>query len=98
MAKSVQDGRGLLTELPSPFQYGGQDRDPAGSTAMIASMIPSGARVLDVGCGTGSVSRLSPGFFHGKQIIVPQQIAWWNWAEDDIRIRLRICRFDQQDN
>ena len=25
---------------------------------MIASMIPSGARVLDVGCGTGSVSRL----------------------------------------
>jgi methionine biosynthesis protein MetW len=45
-------------ELPSPLRYGGQDLDPAESTAMIASMIPSGARVLDVGCGTGSVSRL----------------------------------------
>jgi methionine biosynthesis protein MetW len=58
MVGSDQDGRGLLTGLPSPFRYGGQDLDPAESTAMIASMIPSGARVLDVGCGTGSVSRL----------------------------------------
>lgn len=58
MAKSEQHGRGLLTELPSPLRYGGQDLDPAESAAMIASMIPSGARVLDVGCGTGSVSRL----------------------------------------
>jgi methionine biosynthesis protein MetW len=58
MAKSDQHGRGLLTELPSPFRYGGQDLDPTESTGMIASMIPAGARVLDVGCGTGSVSRL----------------------------------------
>src|SRR6267378_8385788 len=58
MARSDQHGRGFLAELPSPLRYGGQDLDPAESTAMIASMIPSGARVLDVGCGTGSVSRL----------------------------------------
>ena len=58
MAANDQRGRGLLTELPSPLRYGGQDLDPAESTAMIASMIPSGGRVLDVGCGTGSVSRL----------------------------------------
>jgi methionine biosynthesis protein MetW len=58
MTGSDQNGRGLLTGSPSPLRYGGQDLDPAESTAMIASMIPSGARVLDVGCGTGSVSRL----------------------------------------
>jgi len=58
MATIDEGARGLLTELPSPLRYGGQDLDPAESTAMIASMIPSGARVLDVGCGTGSVSRL----------------------------------------
>jgi methionine biosynthesis protein MetW len=58
MAATDQNGRGLLAELPSPLRYGGQDLDPAESTAMIASMIASRARVLDVGCGTGSVSRL----------------------------------------
>jgi methionine biosynthesis protein MetW len=58
MAAKDQPGRGLLMELPSPLRYGGQDLDPGESTGMIASMIPSGARVLDVGCGTGSVSRL----------------------------------------
>src|SRR5260370_25965333 len=58
MGRRDQHGRGFLTELPSALRYGGQDLDPAESTAMIASMIPSGARVLDVGCGTGSVSRL----------------------------------------
>jgi len=58
MAASDQHGRGLLTELPSPFRYGGQDLDPTESTGIISTMIPSGARVLDVGCGTGSVSRL----------------------------------------
>jgi methionine biosynthesis protein MetW len=58
MARIDEEARGLVTELPSPLRYSGQDLDPAESTAMIASMIPSGARVLDVGCGTGSVSRL----------------------------------------
>lgn len=58
MAANNQHVRGLLRELPAPLRYGGQDLDPAESTAMIATMIPSGARVLDVGCGTGSVSRL----------------------------------------
>jgi methionine biosynthesis protein MetW len=58
MATIDEGARGLVTELPSPLRYGGQDLDPAESTAMIASMIPPGARVLDVGCGTGSVSRL----------------------------------------
>jgi len=58
MAANDQHGRGLLTELPSPFRYGGQDLDPTESTGIISTMIPSGARVLDVGCGTGSVSRL----------------------------------------
>lgn len=58
MATIDEGAKGLVTELPSPLRYGGQDLDPAESTAMIASMIPSGARVLDVGCGTGSVSRL----------------------------------------
>jgi methionine biosynthesis protein MetW len=58
MAANEQYGRGFLTELPSPFRYGGQDLDPTESTGIIASLIASGARVLDVGCGTGSVSRL----------------------------------------
>jgi methionine biosynthesis protein MetW len=58
MAANEQYGRGFLTELPSPFRYGGQDLDPTESTGIISTRIPSGARVLDVGCGTGSVSRL----------------------------------------
>src|SRR5258708_23996034 len=58
MAANDQHGRGLLTEFPLPFRYGRQDLDPTESTGIISTMIPSGARVLDVGCGTGSVSRL----------------------------------------
>jgi SAM-dependent methyltransferase len=41
-----------------PLRYDGQEPDPFESTGMILDMIPLGSRVLDVGCGTGSISSL----------------------------------------
>ncbi len=55
--------RGLLTQTLDPLRYsghshdryGGQTNDPYESTGIILNMVPTGSRVLDVGCGTGSV-------------------------------------------
>ena len=49
---------GLSTSPVDPLRYAGQTPDRWESTGIILSMIPQGARVLDVGCGTGSVSTL----------------------------------------
>jgi methionine biosynthesis protein MetW len=50
--------RGLSVAPPDPLRYDGQTDEPLESTALLIAVIPSGARVLDVGCGTGSVSCL----------------------------------------
>jgi SAM-dependent methyltransferase len=39
------------------MRYDGQPNDPDEVVGVISSMIPTGARVLDVGCGTGSVTK-----------------------------------------
>src|ERR1700756_4533552 len=58
MAANDQHARGLGTELLSPLRYDDRSLDPSESAGIMARMIPAGARVLDVGCGSGSLSRL----------------------------------------
>jgi SAM-dependent methyltransferase len=47
---------GFLHGEVDPLRYDGQPNDPDEVVGVIIDMIPKGARVLDVGCGTGSVS------------------------------------------
>jgi len=49
---------GFTDRALDPLRYDGQAPDPSESTGIILSMIPFGARVLDVGCGTGWISTL----------------------------------------
>jgi methionine biosynthesis protein MetW len=49
---------GLLEAPPDPLRYDHHTRDPAEVGGMIAGFVPRGARVLDVGCGTGALSQL----------------------------------------
>ena len=48
--------RGFLAESADPFRYDGQPNQADEVVGLLSSMIPPNARVLDVGCGTGSVS------------------------------------------
>lgn len=50
--------RGFTSEPIDPNRYEGQTADPFESTGIILEMIPPGSRVLDVGCGTGSITEL----------------------------------------
>lgn len=54
---SVEAGIGLSTVVPDPLRYSGQTDAPYESTALLIAATPTGSRVLDVGCGTGSVTR-----------------------------------------
>lgn len=48
---------GFLATAPNPYRYdGNHDLDPLEVSGLITSLIPRGARVLDVGCGTGALS------------------------------------------
>jgi hypothetical protein len=47
---------GFLDHAPNPLRYDGQPNDPDEVVGVLSSLMPQGARVLDVGCGTGSVS------------------------------------------
>lgn len=49
---------GLLAQAPPVGRYDGQNYAADESTGLLGSLIPRGARVLDVGCGPGSVSCL----------------------------------------
>lgn len=49
---------GLLNGAPDPLRYEGQTDAPQEVARMLAELVPVGSRVLDVGCGTGSVSRI----------------------------------------
>jgi methionine biosynthesis protein MetW len=49
---------GLVEGSLDPLRYGGQVLDPDEVSGIVTSMIPPGARVLEVGCGTGSISEI----------------------------------------
>lgn len=49
--------KGFVAEV-DPLRYRGQTANPEESAGILISYIPKGSRVLDVGCGTGSVSCL----------------------------------------
>jgi len=48
---------GLTGVAPDPLRYGSGDADPNESVGILRSFIPDGARILDVGCGTGGSTR-----------------------------------------
>jgi len=47
---------GFLSESPTALRYDNVDAAPREVAALIAGFVPQGARVLDIGCGTGAVS------------------------------------------
>jgi methionine biosynthesis protein MetW len=49
---------GLTTAELDPLRYDGHTDDPYEVAGLLRSFMPEGARVLDVGCGTGSVSTI----------------------------------------
>ena len=48
--------QGLLGVETEPLRYGKLDCEPTEASGLIRSMLPSGVRVLDVGCGTGALT------------------------------------------
>jgi len=49
-------GRGLVRGQLDPLRYDGQSDDPREVPGILHALMPQSARVLDVGCGTGSVT------------------------------------------
>lgn len=52
-------GAGLTGTGLDPLRYDGQSDHPAEVAGMIHTLMPAGVRVLDVGCGTGSVTLIA---------------------------------------
>jgi methionine biosynthesis protein MetW len=57
-ASPDENAAGLIQETPDALRYDGHFPDPDEVSGIVTSMIPRGARVLEVGCGTGSLSRI----------------------------------------
>jgi len=50
------NGIGLVDKALNPLRYDGHSDNPYEVAGILQSMMPQNARVLDVGCGTGSVA------------------------------------------
>lgn len=48
--------RGILSGEPDPLRYDERPDDPDETAALVRRLIPCGAKVLDIGCGTGSLT------------------------------------------
>jgi methionine biosynthesis protein MetW len=58
MSSPDQNSTGFLLTYPDPIRYENQSRDPGDVGMKLASLIAGNSRVLDVGCGTGSITEL----------------------------------------
>jgi methionine biosynthesis protein MetW len=67
---------GFLSRAVDPLRYDGQPDDPDEVVGVLSELIPIGARVLDVGCGTGSVS---------SQIIAKRHVSLVGVEPDEAR-------------
>jgi methionine biosynthesis protein MetW len=59
---------GLLEGPLDPLRYDGQVLDPNEVTGIVARMIPRGARVLEVGCGTGALGKIVTDTCHAEVV------------------------------
>jgi methionine biosynthesis protein MetW len=59
---------GFILDALDPLRYDGQELDPDEVTGIVASLICAGDRVLDVGCGTGSVTKILVDTCHAKVV------------------------------
>ena len=50
---------GLTGTAPDALRYDGHDDDPAEVAGMLRAIMPASAKVLDIGCGTGSVTLIA---------------------------------------
>jgi methionine biosynthesis protein MetW len=58
IASPDKHAAGFLASAPNPLRYDGHTNDPAEAAGIISALVQPNARVLDVGCGTGSVSKI----------------------------------------
>src|SRR5437868_4119947 len=58
MTSPDQNAVGFVDASVDALRYDGHTLDPDEVAGVLASFVPMGARVLDVGCGTGSVARI----------------------------------------
>jgi methionine biosynthesis protein MetW len=58
LASPDESAAGFVECDLNPLRYDNHVLDPDEVAGVIAGMIPRGARVLDVGCGTGSITKL----------------------------------------
>jgi methionine biosynthesis protein MetW len=83
-----QNAAGFLQSAPDPLRYDG-DRplDPDEVPGIVADMIPTGSRVLDIGCGTGSLSRILSDACHAEIVgIEPDPIRAQRATERGVKV------------
>jgi methionine biosynthesis protein MetW len=70
MPSPDQSASGLVRGVIDPLRYD-VDRtfDPDEVTGIVASLLPRGARVLDVGCGAGSLAQVLSGKVSGTEFL-----------------------------